>query len=144
MVTTGYSSKHSSGSLIMMTANAGTPVPTSIPATSGFVVLSTGTASKGNRYGSLCPFFNIITPHLSRSVDSGAINIGTGTASCGRGGAIFVAVGSGSSGQGGFLVMSAGSSSGTSGGSVRILSGYGGTSSSGMLMNSGTFRLSSC
>jgi hypothetical protein len=43
-VTTGYSSATSSGNLMLRSANAG------IAGVSGMLVLSTGTASIGNRY----------------------------------------------------------------------------------------------
>ena len=67
-VSSGYSSVSTSGNLLLQTANAGAA------GRSGYVVLSTGTASNGN---------------------SGSIRIGSGAALNGRGGSVNVVVGSG-------------------------------------------------
>ena len=97
-IKTGYSSTASSGNLLLQTENAGVPylVP-SASAISGFIVMSTGTASAGNSgsifigSGKNVGLFCYLLFHFTGRHSSCTL----GVVSSGRGGAIYINVGSG-------------------------------------------------
>lgn len=99
-VSTGYSSRTSSGPFSLRTPNAGGT------GVSGEISISTGTSSAGN---------------------TGAILMGTGEATAGHGGDVRIRVGTGHSDDGGNILISAGetTAAGFTGGNVVITAGEG-------------------
>ena len=104
--------------VFFLQANAGTPA-TGSSAASGFIIMSTGTAASGNRYQ--FSILQILTSIISFFINScccknsGAVNIGTGSANLGSSGA---------------MNLGSGTAIGGTGGSVSIVVGHGDTGTS--------------